>query len=81
MSAVPVEKRSTGTRDGALPVNPGVSLSTNGAIERQGLTYCFRTLTRRCMDCGKMSRVKDGLPEEYPNYGEPTEALIYGTGN
>lgn len=41
MSAVPVEKRLTGTREGALPVDLGVSSSTNGAIERQCLTRYF----------------------------------------
>jgi rubrerythrin len=33
----------------------------------------------RCMECGEMGRIEDGLPDECPNCGESREALMYWT--
>jgi rubrerythrin len=33
----------------------------------------------RCMDCGEMGRIEDGLPDECPNCSEPRESLMYWT--
>lgn len=33
----------------------------------------------RCMECGEMGRIEDGLPEKCPNCSESREALMYWT--
>ncbi|WP_336345152.1 DUF7130 family rubredoxin-like protein [Halalkalicoccus ordinarius] len=33
----------------------------------------------RCMECGEMGRIEDGLPERCPNCSESREALMYWT--
>uniref|UniRef100_UPI00300EA125 DUF7130 family rubredoxin-like protein n=1 Tax=Halalkalicoccus salilacus TaxID=3117459 RepID=UPI00300EA125 len=33
----------------------------------------------RCMECGEMGRIEDGLPDECPNCGDSREALMYWT--
>jgi rubrerythrin len=33
----------------------------------------------RCMECGEMGRIEDGLPEACPNCDEPRESLMYWT--
>lgn len=33
----------------------------------------------RCMECGEMGRIEDGLPDDCPNCGESREGLMYWT--
>lgn len=46
---------------------------------RSGKEFGEAELMWRCMDCGEMGRIEDGLPDECPNCGESKEALMYWT--
>lgn len=46
---------------------------------RSGKEFGEANLMWRCMECGEMGRIEDGLPEECPNCGESREALMYWT--
>ncbi|MFC7009022.1 DUF7130 family rubredoxin-like protein [Halalkalicoccus salilacus] len=46
---------------------------------RSGQEFGEAELMWRCMECGEMGRIEDGLPDECPNCGESKEALMYWT--
>jgi rubrerythrin len=46
---------------------------------RSGKEFGEAHLMWRCMECGEMGRIEDGLPDECPNCGEPKEGLMYWT--
>ena len=46
---------------------------------RSGAEFGEANLMWRCMECGEMGRIDEGLPEECPNCGESKEALMYWT--
>ncbi|KYH23893.1 hypothetical protein HAPAU_39720 [Halalkalicoccus paucihalophilus] len=46
---------------------------------RSGKEFGEAELMWRCIDCGEMGRIEDGLPDECPNCGESKEALMYWT--
>lgn len=46
---------------------------------RSGKEFGEAELMWRCMECGEMGRIDDGLPDECPNCGESKEALMYWT--
>jgi rubrerythrin len=46
---------------------------------RSGGEFGEAELMWRCMECGEMGRIEDGLPDECPNCREPRESLMYWT--
>ncbi|WP_122089831.1 DUF7130 family rubredoxin-like protein [Halalkalicoccus subterraneus] len=46
---------------------------------RSGGEFGEAELMWRCMECGEMGRIDEGLPEECPNCGESRESLMYWT--
>ncbi|ELY64656.1 DUF7130 family rubredoxin-like protein [Natronococcus jeotgali] len=46
---------------------------------RSGQAFGEAELMWRCMDCGEMGEIDDGLPDECPNCGTGREDLMYWT--
>ncbi|WP_254521862.1 DUF7130 family rubredoxin-like protein [Natrinema caseinilyticum] len=46
---------------------------------RAGHEFGEAELMWRCMECGEMGEIDDGLPDECPNCGRPKENLMYWT--
>ena len=46
---------------------------------RSGQSFGEAELMWRCMECGEMGRIEDGLPDDCPNCGESREGLMYWT--
>ena len=69
-----------GIEDGGVFVTfrDGVeSLSVEHA--RSGHQFGEGELMWRCMECGEMGEIDEGLPDECPNCGVPKEQLMYWT--
>ena len=46
---------------------------------RSGGEFGEAELMWRCMECGEMGRIEDGLPDTCPSCGESKESLMYWT--
>ncbi|NHN42722.1 hypothetical protein G9C85_13935 [Halorubellus sp. JP-L1] len=46
---------------------------------RSGQGFGEAELMWRCMECGEMGQIEDGLPDECPNCGVEREQLMYWT--
>jgi len=64
----------------------GVFVSTASGYEglskehvRSGQNFGEAELMWRCMECGEMGEIEDGLPPECPNCGVEREELMYWT--
>lgn len=64
----------------------GVYLTTREGVEglsiehaRSGHSFGEAELMWRCMECGEMGDIGDGIPEECPNCGAAKESLMYWT--
>jgi len=64
----------------------GVFLTTREGVEslsvrhaRSGHAFGEAELTWRCLNCGEMDALDDGLPETCPNCGTERESLMYRT--
>jgi rubrerythrin len=47
--------------------------------QKSGQSFGEAELMWRCMNCGEMGEIEDGLPEECPNCGVEKEELMYWT--
>lgn len=47
--------------------------------QKSGQSFGEAELMWRCMDCGEMGEIEDGLPDECPNCGVEKEELMYWT--
>jgi hypothetical protein len=64
----------------------GVFLTTRDGVEglsiehvRSGHSFGEAELMWRCLDCGEMGEIDDGLPEQCPSCGTERENLMYWT--
>ncbi|QLG64223.1 DUF7130 family rubredoxin-like protein [Halorarum salinum] len=64
----------------------GLFLSTRDGVEslsiehaRSGQAFGEAELMWRCMNCGEMGEIDDGLPDGCPNCGIERESLMYWT--
>jgi rubrerythrin len=46
---------------------------------RAGGSFGSGELVWRCLECGEMDHIEDGLPEACPNCSAPKEDLMYWT--
>ena len=62
-----------------VSVREGAALTGLERHQRSGQGFGEAELMWRCMNCGEMGEIEDGLPENCPNCGESREELMYWT--